>query len=79
MAGLLESLAEHLPLPGEQLLRIDGLRLESPGGFILVRASNTQPLLTLRIEGEDETALARLKSRLSQAWPDSAPRLPHPF
>ncbi|MFZ5467608.1 MAG: phosphomannomutase/phosphoglucomutase [Pseudomonadota bacterium] len=79
LPALLETLAQHLPLPGERLLRIDGLRLESPQGFILVRASNTQPLLTLRIEGEDEAALARLKSRLSQAWPDSAPRLPHPF
>jgi len=76
---LLETLAQRLPLPGERLLRIDGLRLESPEGFILVRPSNTQPLLTLRIEGEDETALAQLKSRLRQAWPDTAPRLPHPF
>lgn len=79
LPALLDMLATRLPLPDERLLRIDGLRLESPEGFILVRASNTQPLLTLRIEGEDEAALARLKSRLSQAWPDSAPRLPHPF
>ncbi len=79
VAGLLECLAEHLPLPGEQLLRIDGLRLESPAGFILVRASNTLPLLTLRIEGEDEAALARLKSRLIRAWPTHAPPLPHPL
>ncbi|MGK0674086.1 MAG: phosphomannomutase/phosphoglucomutase [Halothiobacillaceae bacterium] len=79
LPALLDALAVRLPLPHERLLRIDGLRLESPEGFILVRASNTQPLLSLRIEGEDETALARLKSRLSQAWPDSAPGLPHPF
>ncbi|MEW6727748.1 MAG: phosphomannomutase/phosphoglucomutase [Pseudomonadota bacterium] len=79
LPALLETLAARLPRPGERLLRIDGLRLESFDGFILVRASNTQPLLTLRIEGEDEAALARLKSRLSQAWPDSAPRLSTPF
>lgn len=79
LTALLETLAKHLPLPGEQLLRIDGLRLESPEGFILVRASNTQPLLTLRIEGEDEAALARLKSRLIRAWPIDAPPLPHPL
>ncbi len=76
METLLGRLAAALPQPGERLLRIDGLRLESPEGFILVRASNTQPLLTLRIEGEDEAALLRLKSRLIQAWPETAPPLP---
>lgn len=76
---LLNTLAASLPAPGEHLLRIDGLRLESPEGFILVRASNTQPLLTLRIEGQDATALERLKSRLIEAWPPSAPPLPHPL
>jgi phosphomannomutase/phosphoglucomutase len=79
LAALLDTLAARLPLPGERLLRIDGLRLESLEGFILVRASNTQPLLTLRIEGEDEAALERLKSRLIRAWPVSAPPLPTPL
>lgn len=79
LQALLETLARQLPLPGERLLRIDGLRLESTQGFILVRASNTQPLLTLRIEGEDEAALARLKSRLIRAWPADAPPLPTPL
>ncbi len=77
--ALLDGLAADLPAPGEALLRIDGLRLDSPEGFILVRASNTQPLLTLRLEGQDEAALARLKSRLIEAWPPSAPPLPHPL
>ena len=77
--ALLNGLAATLPAPGEELLRIDGLRLESPEGFILVRASNTQPLLTLRIEGQDAAALERLKSRLIEAWPPSAPPLPHPL
>ncbi|MEW6766034.1 MAG: phosphomannomutase/phosphoglucomutase [Pseudomonadota bacterium] len=76
LEGLLARLAVDLTRPNERLLRIDGLRLESPEGFILVRASNTQPLLTLRIEGEDEAALLRLKSRLVQAWPETAPPLP---
>lgn len=79
LPALLETLAARLPHPSERLSRMDGLRLDALDGFILVRASNTQPLLTLRIEGEDEAALARLKSRLIEVWPTWAPPLPNPL
>jgi phosphomannomutase len=39
---------------------IDGLRVDWPDGFGLIRASNTTPVLVLRFEGHTETALQRI-------------------
>lgn len=52
---------------------IDGLRLDYPDGWGLVRASNTTPCLVLRFEADTESGLARIRAQftelLSQAWP----------
>jgi len=40
---------------------IDGVKVYFPDGWALVRASNTQPALVVRIEGETEQSLQRLK------------------
>jgi phosphomannomutase len=42
---------------------IDGLRVDWPDGFGLVRASNTTPVLVLRFEGHTEAALHRIEAR----------------
>ncbi len=41
---------------------IDGLRVETGDGFVLVRESVTETALTLRMEGRDAVALARLRA-----------------
>ena len=41
---------------------IDGLRVDWPDGFGLVRASNTTPVLVLRFEGHTPEALARIEA-----------------
>ncbi|MBX9817849.1 MAG: phosphomannomutase/phosphoglucomutase, partial [Burkholderiaceae bacterium] len=41
---------------------IDGLRVDWPDGFGLVRASNTTPVLVLRFEGQTEAALQRIET-----------------
>jgi phosphomannomutase len=41
---------------------IDGLRVDWPDGFGLVRASNTTPVLVLRFEGHDAAALERIQT-----------------
>jgi phosphomannomutase len=41
---------------------IDGLRVDWPDGFGLIRASNTTPVLVLRFEGQTEAALHRIES-----------------
>ncbi len=40
---------------------IDGLRVDWPDGFGLVRASNTTPVLVLRFEGHTQAALQRIE------------------
>ena len=41
---------------------IDGLRIDWPDGFGLIRASNTTPVLVLRFEGQTPEALDRIQA-----------------
>ena len=43
---------------------IDGLRIDWPDGFGLIRASNTTPVLVMRFEGHSETALHRIEAEM---------------
>ncbi len=43
---------------------IDGLRVDWPDGFGLIRASNTTPVLVLRFEGQTTEALQRIKHEM---------------
>jgi phosphomannomutase len=43
---------------------IDGLRVDWPDGFGLIRASNTTPVLVLRFEGHTPEALHRIESEM---------------
>lgn len=65
--------------PPAQVSTIDGVRVDWPDGFGLIRASNTTPVLVLRFEGHDEAALARIQrdmmDLLRQVLPDARPDL----
>ena len=54
---------------------IDGLRVDWPDGFGLIRASNTTPVLVLRFEGQTPDALHRIEDAmlglLRQVKPDA--------
>ena len=43
---------------------IDGLRVDWPDGFGLIRASNTTPVLVLRFEGHTSEALHRIEAAM---------------
>jgi phosphomannomutase len=43
---------------------IDGLRVDWPDGFGLIRASNTTPVLVLRFEGHTDAALHRIQTEM---------------
>ncbi len=43
---------------------IDGLRVDWPDGFGLIRASNTAPVLVLRFEGNSHEALERIRAQM---------------
>ena len=45
-----------------QVSTIDGLRIDWPDGFGLIRASNTTPVLVLRFEGHTEQVLSRIEA-----------------
>lgn len=57
-----------------RLSTIDGLRVDWPDGWGLVRASNTTPVLVLRFDADNAEALARIQAafrvRLLQIKPD---------
>lgn len=59
--------------PVKDVITIDGLRVNFEGGWALVRASNTQPVLVLRFEAESAGLLDRakefLKARLDEVRP----------
>ena len=53
--------AVDFPVPAVVNL-IDGVRVDWPDGFGLIRASNTTPVLVLRFEGHTEAALHRIEA-----------------
>lgn len=58
----LQALAPQYFSPPAQINTIDGLRVDWPDGFGLIRASNTTPVLVLRFEGHTPEALARIEA-----------------
>lgn len=55
---------------GMKLLLIDGVKYSDAGGWGLVRASNTEPLLSMRFEGRTESDLERIYLLFSSSFPD---------
>jgi phosphomannomutase len=49
---------------GASVSTIDGVRVDWPDGFGLIRASNTTPVLVLRFEGHDDAALQRIQAEM---------------
>ena len=45
-----------------EIIKIDGLRVEYPFGFGLMRASNTTPVIVLRFEADSELNLTKIQS-----------------
>ncbi|MBS0422906.1 MAG: phosphomannomutase/phosphoglucomutase [Proteobacteria bacterium] len=59
----------------QQVITIDGLRVEYSDGFGLARASNTTPVVVLRFEADNQAALQRIQEdfrrNILQAKPDT--------
>ena len=68
VAELLARVADgRLAFPGGEVGTIDGLRVDFPDGFGLIRGSNTTPVLVLRFEGHDDAALHRIEAQFMDA------------
>ncbi len=57
---------------GEQypVTTLDGVRVDFPEGWLLVRKSVTEAKITLRMEAEDQAGIAAIKERLLQRLPE---------
>lgn len=65
--ALIEKLQRNAQFPGaEQVITIDGLRVEYADGFGLARSSNTTPVIVMRFEAETEQGLARIQGELKR-------------
>ena len=65
---LIDKLKETARFDGaEELITIDGLRVEYTDGFGLARPSNTTPLVVLRFEADNEAALKRIQEDFRRA------------
>ena len=64
---------------GARLSTIDGLRVDWPDGWGLVRASNTTPVLVLRFDADSVTAMARIQAAFRAQLLALQPDLALPF
>jgi phosphomannomutase len=64
-SAVVQAVAARLRARGLPVDPALGLRVDTPDGWWLLRASGTEPKLTLRCEGRDAAALARVKAALA--------------
>jgi len=63
----------------QEIITLDGLRVEYADGFGLARPSNTTPVIVLRFEADTEDALHRIQNDFRRLFQQSAPHLQLPF
>ena len=59
--GIIEALARNADFGLGKRTTIDGVRVDYEDGWGLIRASNTSPMLTLRFEADEPSALDRIQ------------------
>ncbi len=76
---VIERLKEKARFPEARVTTIDGLRVDFPDGWGLVRASNTTPCLVLRFEADTEEALERIRGQFRALLEKARPGVPMNF
>lgn len=77
---LVERLKENAKFEDAQdIITIDGIRVEWKDGFALARPSNTTPVVVLRFEADTPEALARIQNRFKEEILKVAPEAKLPF
>ena len=64
--GIIEEVRKYAESKGYSINNIDGVRVDFPDGWALVRASNTTPCLTLRFEGNTEEVRDNLQNEFME-------------
>lgn len=75
----IEKLKQIAKFPDAEVTTIDGIRVDYPYGFGLVRASNTTPSLVLRFEADTRESLIKIQQQFSQMIKAVNPDLSLPF
>ena len=65
--AFIANIKQHLLDQGANFNDIDGVRVTTENGWWLVRASNTQAVLTARMEANDEAGMANIKAEVDRA------------
>jgi phosphomannomutase/phosphoglucomutase len=63
----------------DDVVKIDGLRVEYPDGFGLARSSNTTPVVVMRFEADNEAALKRIQEDFRRVIVAAKPDAKLPF
>ncbi len=63
----------------QEIIRIDGVRVEYADGFGLARPSNTTPVIVLRFEAESDAAIKRIQADFRVALEAVKPGIKLPF
>jgi len=63
----------------DEVITLDGLRVEYPDGFGLARPSNTTPVIVLRFEADTAEALKQIQDDFRRVFLEAAPALALPF
>jgi phosphomannomutase / phosphoglucomutase len=78
--ALMAKLQASKPFPGaQQVVTVDGVRVEYADGFGLARASNTTPTIVMRFEADTSDALERIKRDFRAALQPLKPNAPLPY
>jgi phosphomannomutase / phosphoglucomutase len=78
--ALIAKLQQDAQFPGaQQVVTIDGVRVEYADGFGLARSSNTTPVVVMRFEAESVDALQRIQADIKRAILDVKPNAVLPF
>jgi phosphomannomutase/phosphoglucomutase len=64
--ALMERFKAEASFPGGKSNKLDGLRVDFPDGWGLLRASNTGPALTARFEARDQETLDKIRSQFRE-------------
>ena len=63
----------------DDIVKIDGLRVEYPDGFGLARSSNTTPVVVMRFEADNDAALTRIQEDFRRVILAAKPDAKLPF
>ncbi len=72
--AVVEEVRERLSADGDKVDATDGVRVSTPDGWWLLRASNTQDVLVARAEAKDEVGVERLVAQIDDQLTKSGVR-----